>query len=100
MTHLKLTNPTPSSYTSFLCRTFRILSNTLCRTCQILCILLRYLLCSFPFNASLIKEYSAYLRGTHAQKEEVDSSQTIIVSVISREGFHQRRISRTAGSGA
>ena len=91
MAHLNITDPTPSSHTSFLCRTFRILSNTLRRTCQVLRILLRYLFWSFPFNASLVKIYPAYLRGTHAHKEEVHSSQTIIMSAIAREDIHWRR---------
>ena len=87
MAHLKPTNPIPLSNTRLLCCTFRILSNTLRRTCQVLRILLRYLFCTFPFNASLVKKYPAYLRGTHAHEEEVHSSQTMIVSAIAREGF-------------
>ena len=80
MFHLKLTNPIASSNTRLPCGAFRILSNTLRRTCQVLRILLRYLFWSFPFNASLVKIYPAHLRGTHAHQKEVHSSQTIILS--------------------
>ena len=93
-------NPSLSSKTRLLCRTFRILSNILRSTCQVLRILLRYLFCTFPFNASLIKKYPAYLRDTHAHEEEVHSSQAVIVSVTAAEVFNWARRTHTAGSEA
>ena len=81
----KPTNLAPSFYTCLLCRTLRILSNTLRCPSQILRILLRYLFRTFSFNAFLVHVYPAHLRHTNAHKEEVNSSQTAIVLAKSPE---------------